>query len=117
MHRQIQFALSSCPVSAGQYTCVGLWESRLPSHDKAGNIGTEPIGMTVLQQEHPCMAPPKKQLRISGKMSSLRGASTAHLSRVCNHAWFSEEMGPVVCPSRESRGGSSLTVPSLSRPI
>jgi len=31
---------------------MGLWQSRLPFHDKAGNIGSEPIAMTVLQQEH-----------------------------------------------------------------
>jgi len=35
-----------------QYVCGGLWESRLSFHEEAGNIGSEPIAMTVLQQEN-----------------------------------------------------------------
>jgi hypothetical protein len=58
------------------------------------------------------MAPPKKQLRIRGKMTSLRGVSMTHLSRVWTHASFSEQIVPVICPSRGSRCGSSLTSPS-----
>jgi hypothetical protein len=49
------------------------------------------------------MAPPKKQLRIRGKMTSLRGVSMTHLSRVWTHASFSEQIVPVICPSPESR--------------
>jgi hypothetical protein len=63
------------------------------------------------------MAPPKKQLRIRGKMTSLRGRVYDHLSRVWTHASFSEQIVPVICPSPESRCGSSFTSPSSWRSI
>jgi len=43
-----------------QYVCGGLWESRLPFHEEAGNIGSEPIAMTVLQQENRVYGAAKK---------------------------------------------------------
>jgi hypothetical protein len=46
-----------------------------------------------------CIAPPKKQLRIRGRITSLEGQSKTHLSRVCNHASFNERMRGVVCLS------------------
>jgi hypothetical protein len=39
----------------------------------------------------------KKQLRISGRMTSLSGLSVTQVRRVWNHASCSEEIGPVVC--------------------
>jgi hypothetical protein len=71
--------------------------------------------MTVLQQEHRVHGAAKKAIAHQRQDELAQGASTAHLSRVCNQASFSEEMGPVVCPSRESRGGTLLTSRSLRR--
>jgi len=58
--------------------------------------------MTVVQQENRVHGSAKKQLHIRGTMTSLRGVSMAHRSRVWTHASFSEQILSVSCPARES---------------
>src|SRR6266404_1366097 len=52
-----------------------------------------------------------------GRITSLRGVSMTHLSRVWTHASLSEEVAPVICPSRGSPCGCLLTLPSSRRSI
>ena len=52
--------------------------------------------MTFSQQKNRMHRSGKKQLRIRGRITSLKGVSGTHLSRVCNHASFSERMEGVV---------------------
>jgi hypothetical protein len=67
-----------------------LWMSRPRFfHKEAGNIGSQLITMTLLRNRTACTAPPKKQLRIKGKMVSLSGLSMTHLSR----AWSMPRSG------------------------
>jgi hypothetical protein len=44
------------------------------------------IAMTLLHQENRVDRSAKKQLRIRGRMTSLKEISLTHLSRVYNHA-------------------------------
>src|SRR6516165_5454022 len=86
-------------------------------HPGTSNIGSDLIAMTPLQQEKRVHRSAKKAVPYQGKNDLARGPSVTHLSRVWNHASFSEEMGPVVCPSRGSPDGSLLASASSRRPI
>jgi|HubBroStandDraft_6_1064221.scaffolds.fasta_scaffold2872887_2 hypothetical protein len=59
--------------------------------------------MTLLQQEDRVHRSDKKTVAHQGKDYSLSGLSMTHVSRVWNHASFSEEMEPVVRPRPDVR--------------
>jgi hypothetical protein len=71
--------------------------------EEAGDIRSQLIAVTVVQQKYRVHRAPKKQVRISGKMTLLRGVSTAHRSSASNQASFSEDWSGLFIKSGISR--------------
>jgi hypothetical protein len=94
------------------------WVSRLRLfHDEAGNIGSQLIAMTLLQQEDCVHRSAEKAAPHQGKDALAQRVSVTHLLSAWNKASFSEQIGPVACPSCGCAGKSLPASPSCRRPI